>query len=209
MQHTQLVWDFPTRAFHWLLVLSFTGAYISGDSERYRDIHLALGYLFAGLLLFRLIWGFMGTHYARFSEFIYTPKQVVLYLRSLLNPQPIHYVGHNPAGAWMIFILLALGITIALSGISLYWELGGESVAEDFLEELHEFAANAMLAAVFIHIAGVVVSSVLHKENLPRSMVTGLKTLSEGKPIEHSYPIVGALLVLVSVGFVIGYLMIS
>ncbi|MBK8453957.1 MAG: cytochrome b/b6 domain-containing protein [Thiofilum sp.] len=209
MKPNQLVWDFPTRAFHWLLVLAFGGAYISGDSERYRDIHLALGYLFAGLIIFRLLWGFIGTRYARFREFAYGPKQVLTYLQSLLSPRPAHYIGHNPAGAWAIFILLVLGITIAVSGISLYWEIGGEEFAEELFEELHEIAANAMLGVVLIHIAGVIVSSVLHKENLPRSMVTGLKTAEASERIEHSYPVVGVILVLASISFVAGYLMTS
>lgn len=209
MKPTQLIWDFPTRAFHWLFALSFAGAYLTSESERYRDIHLALGYLFAGLIIFRLIWGFMGTRYARFGEFAYGPKQVLTYLQSLLSPRPSHYIGHNPAGAWAIFILLVLGITIAVSGISLYWEIGGEEFAEELFEELHELAANAMLAIVIVHIAGVVISSVLHKENLPRSMVTGLKTAEASERIEQSYPVLGVILVLASVIFVAGYLMTS
>lgn len=209
MKPTQLIWDFPTRAFHWLFALSFAGAYLTSESERYRDIHLALGYLFAGLIIFRLLWGFMGTRYARFGEFAYRPKQVLTYLQSLLSPRPAHYIGHNPAGAWAIFILLVLGITIAVSGISLYWEIGGEEFAEELFEELHELAANAMLAIVIVHIAGVVISSVLHKENLPRSMVTGLKTAEESERIEQSYPVLGVILVLASISFVAGYLMTS
>ena len=144
------VWDFPTRTFHWLLALSFVGAFISGDSERYRDIHLLLGYILLGLIGFRLIWGIVGTRYARFSSFLFTPSAVVNYVRSMFQGKPQHYVGHNPAGSIAIWLLLGLGLLSGLSGLALYNEIGGE-----WLEELHELSANAMLALVIVHIIGV------------------------------------------------------
>lgn len=198
-----LVWDVPTRVFHWSLAASFAGAYLTAESERYRDIHIALGYVMFGLILFRLIWGFAGTAYARFGSFLYSPAQVVAYVKSLLSPQPQHYVGHNPAGGVVIFLLLALGLLIGLSGVGLYWELGNE----DIFEELHEIAANLMLGLVFVHIAGVVVSSVLHKENLVRSMLTGYKTVEGETAIVYSYVWLGAVMVAVIGGFLYVYLM--
>lgn len=198
-----LVWDIPTRVFHWSLALSFAGAYLTAESERYRDIHVALGYLLFGLIAFRLVWGFIGTAYARFGSFRFSLAQVVAYLRSLLSSQPQHYVGHNPAGALAIFLLLALGLLISVSGVGLYWELGDE----DLFEELHEMAANLMLAVVFIHIAGVVLSSVLHKENLVRSMFTGYKMAKSGQsPIEHSYPWLALIMLVIMAVFLVFYL---
>ena len=185
-----LVWDVPTRVFHWTLALSFAGAYLTAESERYRDIHLALGYLMLGLIAFRLVWGFVGTAYARFGSFLYSPTQVSTYVRSLFGSQPQHHVGHNPAGGMAIFLLLALGLLIGVSGVLLYWEIGDE----DIFEELHEIAANLMLAVVFIHIAGVVVSSFLHKENLLRSMVTGYKTAQAEAGITQAYVWLGMLM---------------
>jgi cytochrome b len=170
MKKRILVWDLPTRWFHWLLALSFAGAWITGDSERYRDIHVMLGFTLLGLIAFRLVWGFVGTRYARFADFVPSPASVVRYLKSLISRQPEHYLGHNPAGAVAIFLLLALGIASGVSGWMTYNELGGE-----WLEEAHEFFSNAMLAVVVIHIAGVVASSLLHRENLARAMVTGYK----------------------------------
>ena len=179
-----LVWDVPTRVFHWLLAASFLGAYISGDSERWRDIHVILGYTMLGLIGFRLIWGFAGSRYARFSSFLYGPRRVLRYLASLVRGEPEHYLGHNPAGSLAIFTLLALGIATGVTGFATYNELGGE-----WLEEAHEVAANGMLAVVVIHIAGVVVSSVLHGENLVRSMLTGLKAgrSEEGIARRHTW----------------------
>ena len=185
-----LVWDFPTRVFHWSLALSFTGAWLTAESERYRDIHMALGYTLLGLIVFRLLWGFVGSRYARFDSFLYGPKKVAAYLRSLLTPQPEHHVGHNPAGSWVIFLLLGLGLLAGISGILLFQEVGGEEA----FEEVHEFAANGMLAVVLVHIAGVVVSSLLHRENLVRSMVTGYKTAEAEAGIRTSYAWLGAIM---------------
>lgn len=170
MSQRILVWDIPTRVFHWALALSFAGAFLTAESERYRDLHLALGYLMLGLIVFRLVWGFVGSRYARFSSFTFRPSEIVAYLKSLLRREPKHYLGHNPAGAVAIFLLLGLGIITAISGLLLYQEVGGEA-----FEDLHEGAANLMLAVVVIHIAGVVVSSLLHREYLVRAMVTGYK----------------------------------
>ncbi|MBO0614132.1 cytochrome b/b6 domain-containing protein [Thiothrix fructosivorans] len=197
-----LVWDVPTRVFHWTLALSFAGAYLTAESERYRDIHLALGYLLLGMIAFRLVWGFVGTAYARFAAFVFKPVEVVQYMRSLLSSHPQHYLGHNPAGAVAIFLLLALGSLISISGLGLHWEFGDE----DIFEELHEIAANLMLLVVFVHIAGVLISSVLHKENLVRAMFTGYKQAANVVSIPRTYAWLGVVMALASAGFLIAYL---
>lgn len=165
-----LVWDLPTRVFHWLLALSFAGAFLTADSERWRDAHVLLGYTVGALLIFRLLWGFLGTRYARFSSFVYGPRELVDYLRSLTTQRPQRFVGHNPAGAFVIFALLALLAVVVASGWAVFGEVGSEA-----LEDLHETAANATLVLVFIHIAGVIVSSWLHRENLVGAMIGGRK----------------------------------
>jgi len=185
-----LVWDAPTRVFHWALALSFVGAFVTADSERLRDVHVVLGYTVFGLIAFRLIWGVLGTRYARFTSFAFGPRDVVTYLKSLLTLRPQHFLGHNPAGSIAIYALLALGLLTGLTGYAHYNELGGE-----WLEDLHEGLANAMLAVVFVHIAGVIVSSLLHRENLARAMVTGYKTGDPGGAIRGARWIVAALLV--------------
>lgn len=164
------VWDLPTRLFHWSLAASFAVAFITSESEKLRDIHVLAGYSLAGLIAFRILWGFVGGGYSRFAEFLPTPGKLVGYLKSLLAGKPQHYVGHNPAGAVAIFLLLAFGLTAAASGWMTYQEIGGH-----FMEEVHEAAANGMMAVVVIHIAGVIVSSWLHNENLVKAMITGWK----------------------------------
>lgn len=185
-----LVWDVPTRVFHWLLALSFTGAFLTAESERYRDVHVLLGYTVLGLVAFRLLWGLLGTRYARFWSFAYGPKSVLSYVKSLFSRSPQHYVGHNPAGSWAIYGLLVLSVLAGTSGYATYNEIGGQ-----WMEDVHEALANTLLGLVFVHIAGVVLSSVLHRENLVRSMLNGHKFGKSGEGIRYRHRLVGAALV--------------
>jgi cytochrome b len=185
-----LVWDLPTRAFHWLLALSFAGAFLTAESERLRDVHVTLGYTMLGLVAFRLLWGLIGTRYARFTSFAFGPRAVLGYLKSLFTRSPRHYLGHNPAGSWAIYALLGLSALAGISGYATYNELGGHA-----MEEVHEALANGLLAVVMVHIAGVLASSLLHGENLVRSMITGYKSGDAGAGIHYRHRIVGALMV--------------
>lgn len=191
-----LVWDIPTRLFHWLLALSFVGAFVTAESERTRDLHLLFGYTLLGLIGFRLLWGLIGSRYARFRSFLFSPAAVRDYLVSLLTRNPKHYLGHNPTGSFAVFLLLALGLLAGASGWAAYNDAGGE-----WLEELHEGMANAMLAVVFVHIAGVVVSSLLHRENLVRAMITGRKQGKPAQGIRYRHAWLGALLLAAVAGF--------
>ncbi len=191
-----LVWDLPTRLFHWLLAGTFAAAWLTADSERWIDVHATLGYTFAGLIAFRLVWGFVGTRHARFSSFVSGPGAVMRYFRSILTLQPEHHVGHNPAGGWAVLALLGLGAVTALSGYATYDDYGGH-----WLEELHEGAASAMLALVFVHIGAVLVSSFIHRENLVRAMVTGLKQGIASEAIGRPRWIAAGALLVAIVGF--------
>jgi cytochrome b len=182
-----LVWDVPTRVFHWLLAGSFAGAFLTAESEMFRDVHVLLGYTMLGLIGFRLVWGLIGTRYARFSSFLFGPSKVVAYLKSLLTGSPQHYVGHNPAGSWAIYGLLLLGLLSGATGYAVYNQSGGE-----WLEELHEATANTMLALVVMHVAGVLVSSLLHRENLVRAMIYGYKKGEAGQGVRRAHWLIGA-----------------
>jgi cytochrome b len=188
-----LVWDLPTRLFHWLLAATFAGAWLTAESERWINVHVTLGYSFAGLIAFRLLWGFVGSRYARFSSFVTGTGPVARYLGSILTFRPEHHVGHNPAGGWAVLALLALGFATAFSGYAAY--NGGAH----WLEELHEGAASAMLALVFVHIGAVLVSSLIHRENLVRAMWNGYKRGSPAEAIRRKRWIAaGALVALVA-----------
>ena len=191
-----LVWDAPVRVFHWLMVLSFAGAYLSAESERWRLLHVTLGYTMAGLVGFRILWGLLGTRYARFSSFVRGPRAVARYLGAMLRGQPEHHTGHNPAGALAIVALLALTLVVTASGWASYNEIAGK-----WLEGLHEAAANLMLAVVGVHIAGVVVASWLHHENLTGAMLTGRKLGTPEEGIRHAWRSVAALMLVAVLGF--------
>ncbi len=167
---TVAVWDPLLRLFHWGFAASFALAWLTAESERWRDVHVILGYTMMGLVAFRLFWGLAGPRHARFSSFVRGPAAILRYLRSLLAGRPEHHLGHNPAGAVAIVALLALALLAGGSGWLLYNDLGGE-----WLEESHEALASAMLAVVGVHLAGVAVASFLHRENLARAMLTGRK----------------------------------
>lgn len=173
-----LVWDIPTRAGHWLLVACFAAAWLSGDSEELRLVHVAAGYAMAALLLFRILWGFAGTRHARFSAFLYSPLAALSYLIDLLRGKPAHYTGHNPAGSYAIYGLILLGLVVIISGWAAYQEIGGE-----LMEEAHEMAAEAMLVLVILHVLGVVLGGIVHREKLILSMINGYKQGEPGQGI--------------------------
>ena len=184
-----LVWDWPVRLGHWLMVGGFTLAWLTGDSESFRLVHVIAGATVVGVATFRLPWGFIGSRYARFGDFVRGPAAVKNYLVSLLRLLPAHHVGHNPAGGWAIVLLLGLGIVTGLAGWAIYADLGGH-----WLEELHEGLATAMLLVVFIHLAGVFSGSLLHGENLVRAMLTGLKNGLPEEAIASAHPLAAILL---------------
>jgi len=194
------VWDLGVRIFHWSLVALFTVAYLSGDELE--TVHAWSGYAVIGLLLFRIVWGFVGSRHARFTDFIRGPKEVVGYLKSMKAGHPRRYLGHNPAGGAMVLLLLIGLSLVSYTGLKVYATEGhgplagagvsliasayaddddddegldAEDPAHEFWEEVHELAADFMLILIFLHVAGVVVSSRLEGENLVRAMITGRK----------------------------------
>lgn len=191
-----LVWDLPTRVFHWLLAASFIGAFATGDSERWRALHVLLGYTAGGLVAFRLLWGIFGTRYARFAGFPLAPRAVFDYLRSLISRQPRHYVGHNPAGSWAVLVMLGAVALTALSGWAVLMEIGPE-----WLEDVHETIANATVALIAVHVIAVITSSWLHRENLVRAMLTGFKRVSGTVPAAGRRSIAAAALLAVVAAF--------
>lgn len=191
-----LVWDAPVRVFHWLMVLSFTGAYVTAESERWRLLHATLGYTMAGLVAFRLVWGLVGTRHARFASFVRGPSALLRYLRSLVAGHPEHHAGHNPAGAIAIVGLLGLTTMVTAAGWATINELGGE-----WIKEAHEAAANLMLALVGIHVTGVVLSSWLHHDNLIGAMFTGRKAGSPQDGVRSAWHSVAVLMLVAVLGF--------
>ena len=168
---TVRVWDPVIRIFHWSLVAGVAVAWLTADE--WDDLHAIAGYVVAGLLAVRLIWGFIGGRHARFTQFVYAPASVSAYLRDVVAGRERRYIGHNPAGGVMILVLLATLAGTAWTG----WLL--ENDAGDFVEDLHEVLANFGLLLIALHLGGVVLASLRHRENLARAMVTGDKRAPE------------------------------
>lgn len=207
------IWDLPIRLFHWLFAVACATAWVSGNDPRYTDPHLFAGYLALGLVLFRLVWGVVGGRYARFGQFVRGPAAVLDHLSRLFGAARNHEPGHNPAGAWAILAMLGLVLLLALTGLVV---LGGEegfgplagvfSIAQGVaVHRWHDWLAWALLGVVVLHLAGVALESVLQRQNLPRSMITGCKEAAEREAEPRNYNAVGGLLAAVVVVSAGGY----
>ena len=164
------VWDPLVRLFHWSLVGGFTVAYVTADE--WDKAHERFGYIVAGLIAFRLFWGLVGSRHARFSDFLYRPSTIVAFVKDSLAMKGRRYVGHNPAGGAMVIALL-----LAIAGISAtgYMMTTDMFWGAEWVENVHELLVNGTLLLIVLHVGGVILASVEHKENLVRSMITGLK----------------------------------
>ncbi len=185
------VWDPLIRIFHWVLVVAFFIAYFTEDD--FITLHIYAGYTIVGLVFIRIIWGFIGTRYARFSNFITPPRIAWQYIKDTLKLRAKRYLGHNPAGGIMVILLLGSLLISAVTGIALYGAaeragpLGGwlgntGELGEDALEEVHEFFANFTVLLIVIHVLGVLIESLLHRENLVKAMFTGNKLADKNSP---------------------------
>ncbi|WP_317932301.1 cytochrome b/b6 domain-containing protein [Halioxenophilus sp. WMMB6] len=195
------VWDKFVRIFHWSLVALFALSYFTGESES--PIHIYSGYAIVCLLLARIVWGFIGSKHARFSDFVKRPAAVIEYAKSMVGGHPKRFLGHNPLGGVMILLLLAGLLLTTVSGLKLYavsegrgplaasWQMSAlpqavadddhdddqraESAGEEFWEEVHEAGVNFLILMIILHVGGVIISSRLHGESLPKAMLTGYK----------------------------------
>ncbi|WP_373510154.1 cytochrome b/b6 domain-containing protein [Thiocapsa sp.] len=178
------VWDPLVRIFHWALVGGFATAFIVEDDLL--GVHIWAGYLVLSLIAVRLVWGLIGTRHARFSDFVRKPSDVLAYVRDAVRLRAPRYLGHNPAGGAMVIALMVAVVLTGLSGLAVYGaeELSGPLAPMmsalpgswgDVFEEVHEVMANLTLVLIVAHVAGVIFSSLSHRENLIGGMITGLK----------------------------------
>jgi cytochrome b len=178
------VWDPLVRSFHWILVIAFFTAYFTEDD--FLSVHVFAGYTVLSLILFRLVWGIVGTRNARFTSFVTRPRVAWQYLKDTLLLRAKRYLGHNPAGAAMIVLLLISLLLTTLTGLAIYgasesagplagWLGNIGETGEDAIKEVHEFFANFTIVLVVIHVGGVIFESLAHRENLVRAMFNGYK----------------------------------
>lgn len=188
-----LVWDIPTRLFHWLLAVTFTvslgiGLFVS-DKNPLFAVHGILGLVAGLMVLFRISWGFWGSRYARFSSFLFSPFELYSYTRDALGGKTARYAGHNPGSGYAAFSMLFLLAGLVATGLLYRWEV---------FEELHGLFAYAMLAVVSAHLAGVIVHTIKHKENITLSMVSGYKDGDANEGIPAARPLAGAVFLLLT-----------
>jgi len=174
---TVKVWDIFVRIAHWSLVVAVLGAWVTED---FGAVHEWLGYAALVIITLRLIWGVVGTRYARFSGFVRSPQATIAYAKQMLAFRAPRYIGHNPLGSYMI---VALIVMIALSGFSGWLYTTDRFWGVEWVEELHEAMANGLLLLIGLHVCGVVVSSLAHRENLVKSMVSGRKRAPEPQDV--------------------------
>lgn len=177
-----LVWDLPVRLFHWLLSAGFAAALLlatlASDDGPVFPLHMIIGLVLAFMVVLRIVWGFIGTHYARFRSFLFGPFETTAYLRSAARREGgRHYTGHNPGASWAIYAMLAL---ILGTGITGWMSAQG---AGDALEELHELLAWSTVAVVAIHVLGVIAHVVMRRENVVLAMISGRKRGERGAAI--------------------------
>jgi cytochrome b len=185
MKNTIKVWDPLVRIFHWSLVIAFLICYVTQEQEY--DLHLYAGYTIAGLVIVRIVWGFVGAPYARFSDFVCSPAAVYRHLKALLQCKVNHYIGHNPAGGAMIIMLLLAMIILTISGVALDAAENRAGPLGDtklFLyltpvQKTHDISTDVTIVLIVLHIMGVFTQSFLSKENLTRAMISGRKETHE------------------------------
>lgn len=191
-----LVWDIPTRLFHWLLTAGFIACFgfaqLAEEHSFGFAIHMLLGIVLGALVAWRIMWGIIGSRYARFGSFLYSPASLIGYIQGAFTTQSKAYVGHNPGSSYAIFAMLFLLGTTVATGLLMS---GGNEASE----ELHAASSYALAAVVGVHIVGVIWYSVRHRENITGSMVTGTKVGEPADAISSSRPL-AALILAVLVG---------
>ena len=168
--NTVRVWDPFVRLFHWSLVGLFAVALATGDEvER---LHIRIGYAIAALVALRIVWGFVGSRHARFSDFVHSPRDTATYLRQAAQWKAPRYLGHNPAGGAMVVALLVMIGGIAATGFAMttdaFW-------GSQWIEDLHEGLVYTTIGLIVLHVVGIIFSSLEHGENLVKAMITGRK----------------------------------
>jgi cytochrome b len=188
-----LIWDLPTRIFHWLLTIGFfvsaAMALTANEESSLFTAHMIVGIMPGVLVLLRIVWGFTGTRYARFTSFLLSPMSLMRYILGIWNGSEPRSIGHNAGSSYAIFAMLGLILATSVTGLMI-------SHGSEAAEELHEISSYLLMLVVVAHIGGVVWYSLRHGENITLSMFTGRKEASEDAAIASSHPILGIVFLL-------------
>jgi cytochrome b len=182
------VWDIPVRAFHWLLAFSVLMLFITGKlGGNWMEWHKKIGYFTLGLIVFRVVWGFIGSYHARFSNFVSGPGTVFAYARNLFSEKSVKYIGHNPMGGLSVLALLAAVGFQAVSGLFAnddimlegpYASMVSKAVS-DQLTALHKQNSDLILILIGVHLSAIAFYAVFKQENLIEAMITGEKMIED------------------------------
>ncbi len=207
----RMIWDLPVRIFHWSLAVLFFVAWMTSEGDQWLNIHLFAGYAILGLVLFRILWGLTGSHFARFKQFSFTFSEARDYAISVLNGVPKRFIGHNPAGSWAIYLLLLGLVIVVATGFFAFGGEEGHGLAGSLFSyglgwwarNIHDGIASLMMGLVVIHVIGVIIESRHHNENLVMSMLHGRKATTVATPAVKSHRAVASVLVLLLFGYVL------
>ena len=181
------VWDLPVRLFHWAIVLLILAAWLTQEYDR-MDLHVWVGYTILTLLVFRIVWGVVGSDTARFSRFLRSPVAALRHLAHIGRREPDREIGHNAAGGWMVLVMLALiGVQAGTGLFANDLDDGGDTRGplmhlvgkdeSDWLSHIHAVNFNLIEAVIVLHVLAIVIYAVLKRQDLVRPMLTGTKTM--------------------------------
>ena len=195
----QLIYDLPTRIFHWsfafLFVFAFMIAKTVDDESPLFSYHMLAGLMLGALVLLRLVWGVIGSRYARFSSFALYPTDVIEYFKGLFSGDKKRWSGHNPASSWAALVMLTSALMLAISGILM------TSGYKETFEDVHELFANLFLVTTLLHVAGVLLHSLRHADGIAFAMIHGKKETDHGlSGISGHKPVVALLLIFLMIG---------
>jgi len=214
LSKSALVWDLPLRVFHWLFACTVIASWYTSDQEHdLIELHMQLGYFALGLLIFRIIWGVVGTKHARFISFVPKPKQLLAYIKSLKHDRVPASVGHNPLGSLMVVLMIILISLQAISGLFInddvfsagpYNAIASKDV-EQVMAFLHHNVFDYMIAAIALHLLAVFYYIRIKKESMIVPMITGKKPakhINDSDVIEHSRLWLAAFIIIIVTVFV-------
>lgn len=199
------VYDWPTRLFHWSFAVLFLSSFVIAntidDDSRAFTYHMLLGFVLVGAVALRIIWGFVGSKYARFSSFALKPTELLNYFKHLLLGKKERRLGHNPASAWAAIIMMGLAIGLGVTGYLMV-----ASNNKEFFEDIHELFANAFIIVVIAHVLGVILHSLRFRDKIALSMIHGRKKSISGETgIQKSHGAMGIVYIM-ALGMLVFYL---
>jgi cytochrome b len=197
MKKMTLIWDLPTRLFHWCLVLAVFYSWLSIEVLENMQHHFYSGYVVLTLLLFRLVWGFVGSHYSRFKSFIFSPSVLLSYSKVLFSKsgsKPAkRYLGHNPLGGISVIIMISTLLAQAILGLFssddyFFGPLSGLVSAEVIaqISELHLLNSNTVFVVIGLHVLAIIYYKIIKREPLTSAMLSGNKELPESDTMPES-----------------------